>query len=109
MQKNKTETKNLTYGEFCWTEKYLEIEEYVNIYNRKLFVTNYFSKYSEGSEVHLKIDFVISEMKVYLVKFFLVNNHEVTSLPGQASTSLNYYACVIFFYENVWPCLTSSS
>ena len=34
---------------------------------------NYFSK---CSEVHLKINFVISEMKVYLVKFFLLNIHE---------------------------------
>ena len=31
---------------------------------------NYFSK---CSEVHLKINFVISEMKVYFVKFFLLN------------------------------------
>ena len=67
---------------------------------------NYFSKYSEGSEVHLKIDFVISQMKVYLVKFFLVNNHEVTSLPGQASTLLNYYACVIFFLRKLLALLS---
>ena len=33
-QKNKIKTKNKTYVEFCWTEKYLKIEEYVNIYNR---------------------------------------------------------------------------
>ena len=31
---------------------------------------NYFSK---CSEVYLKINFVISEMKVYFVKFFLLN------------------------------------
>ena len=31
---------------------------------------NYFSK---CSEVHLKVNFVISEMKVYFVKFFLLN------------------------------------
>ena len=34
---------------------------------------NYFSK---CSEVHVKINFVISEMKVCLVKFFLLNIHE---------------------------------
>ena len=34
---------------------------------------SYFSKYLE---MHLKINFVISEMKVYLVKFFLLNIHE---------------------------------
>ena len=34
---------------------------------------NYFSK---CSEVQLKINFVISEMKVYLVKFSLLNIHE---------------------------------
>ena len=34
---------------------------------------NYFSKYSE---VHTKINFVINEMKVCLVKFFLINIHE---------------------------------
>ena len=38
MQKNKKQkTKK---GEFCWTEKYVKIEEYVNIYNQtcdKLF------------------------------------------------------------------------
>ena len=57
--------------------KYLKIEEYVNIYNKKLFVRNYFSK---CSEVHLKINLVISEMKEYLAKFFLLNIHEATSL-----------------------------
>ena len=34
---------------------------------------NYFSK---CLEVHLKTNFVISEMKVYVVKFFLLNIHE---------------------------------
>ena len=34
---------------------------------------NYFSK---CSEVQVKINFVISEMKVYLVKFFPLNIHE---------------------------------
>ena len=36
---------------------------------------NYFSK---SSEVHLKINFVISEIKVYLVRFFLLNIPEAT-------------------------------
>ena len=38
---------------------------------------NYFSKCSEE---HLKINFVISEMKVYLVQVFLLNTYEATSL-----------------------------
>ena len=38
---------------------------------------NYFSK---CSEVHLEVNSVISEMKVYLEKFFLLNIHETTSL-----------------------------
>ena len=47
-------------------------------YSNKLFVRNYFSKYSE---VHLKINFVISDMEVYLEKFFLLNNiYEATGL-----------------------------
>ena len=36
---------------------------------------NYFSK---CSEVHLKINFIISDMEVYLLKFFLLNIHEAT-------------------------------
>ena len=80
----------------------------VNIYNRKLFTMNNFSK---CSEVHFKINFVISEMKVYLVKLFLLNIHEALQvyLSGQASTSLIYCAYLIFFYENHWPRLASSS
>ena len=35
---------------------------------------------SKCSEEHLKINFVISEMKVYLVKVFLLNTYEATSL-----------------------------
>ena len=49
-------------------------------YNKKLFMRNYFSK---CSEVHLKINFVISDMIVYLVKFFLVNINEATGLLDQ--------------------------
>ena len=77
IQKNKTKTEKLSVREFCWTEKYLKIEEYVNIYNTKLFVRNYFSKYPE---VQLEINFVISKMKVYLEKVFLPNIHKATSL-----------------------------
>ena len=29
----------------------------------------------------LKVNFIISDMKVYLVKFFILNIHEATSLP----------------------------
>ena len=64
-------------GEFCWTEKYLKIEENVNICAKKLFVWNYFSK---CSEVHLKRNVVTSDMEVYLVKFFFLNIHEATRL-----------------------------
>ena len=35
---------------------------------------------SKCSEVHLKINFFISDMKVYLVKFFFRNIHEANSL-----------------------------
>ena len=38
---------------------------------------NYFSK---CSEVHLKINFAISDMVMYLVKFFLLNIHEALGL-----------------------------
>ena len=38
---------------------------------------NYFSK---SSEAHLKINFVISDMVVYLVKFFLLNIYETKEL-----------------------------
>ena len=46
---------------------------------------NYFSK---CSEVPIKINFVISEMKVYLVRFFLLNIHEALQVY-LISTSLN--------------------
>ena len=59
---------------------------YVNIYNKKLFVRNYFSKYSE---VQLEINFVISEIKVYLEKFFLLNIHEAKSQVYLIWTSRN--------------------
>ena len=36
--------------------------------------------YSKCSEVHLKINFVISEIKVYLVRFLLVNIHEALQI-----------------------------
>ena len=36
---------------------------------------NYFSK---CSEVHLKINFIIIDMEVYLVKLFRLNIHEAT-------------------------------
>ena len=57
---------------------------------------NYFSKWSE---VHLKINFVIGEMKVYFVMFLLLNIHEalqVYLIWTQASTSLICYAYLIF-------------
>ena len=72
-----TKTEKLNLGQFYWTEKDLKIEEYVNVYNKKLFLKNYFSKYSG---VQIQINFVISKIKVYLEKFFLLNIHEATSL-----------------------------
>ena len=38
---------------------------------------NYFSKCSEA---HLKINFVISDVVVYLVRFFLLNIYKATGL-----------------------------
>ena len=78
-------------------------------YNKKLFVRNYFWKCSEV--VHLKINFVISDMEVYLVKFFLLNIYEATGLLDleKSSVSLISYAYLIFFYKNYWPCLASIS
>ena len=67
---------------------------------------NYFLK---CSEVHLKINFVISEMKVYRVKFFLLNIHEATSLLDldrpQRHKLITHLHNLIFFYKNYWPCL----
>ena len=53
------------------------MKEYVNINNKKPLRRNHFSK---SSEVHSKINFVISDMVVYLVKFFLLNIPEATRL-----------------------------
>ena len=82
-------------------------EKYINIYDTKLFVSNYFS---ECSGVLLKINFVINELKVYLVKFFLLNIHEVTSLLNLRNISVtNLLRIFIFFCENCWPYLNSCS
>ena len=48
-----------------------------NIYNKTLFVRNYFSKCSEE---YFKINFVISDTKVYLAKVFPLNTHKATRL-----------------------------
>ena len=59
---------------------------------------NYFSK---CSEVQLKINFVISEMKVYLVKFSLLNIHEALQvyLIGTSRNVTNLLRIFNFF---VW-------
>ena len=62
--KQKAKRKKKSFVEL--TEQYLKIEEYVNIYDCKLFARNYSS---ECSEVLLKFNFVISEMKLYLMNF----------------------------------------
>ena len=69
---------------------------------------NYFSK---CSEVQVKNNFVISEMKVYLVKFFLLDIHEALQayLIWTSLNVTNLYAYLIFFYENYWPRLASIS
>ena len=69
---------------------------------------NYFSK---CSEVHVKINFVISEMKVYLIKFFLLNIHEALQvyLIWENLNVTNFLRILIFFYEKYWPRLAASS
>ena len=77
MQKNKTRTKKLNVRRVLLNFKISKNRGICKHYNKKLFVRNYFSKWSE---VYLKINFIISDMKVYLVKFFLLNIHKATRL-----------------------------
>ena len=69
---------------------------------------NYFSKWSE---VHLKINFVIGEMKVYFVMFLLLNIHEALQvyLIWTSLNVTNLLRVFDFFYENYWPPLALSS
>ena len=69
-KKNKFKRKK-TFVEL--PEKYLKIEEYVKIYDKRLFEGNYYSK---CPGVLLKIGFFTCEIKVYLMKFFLLDIHE---------------------------------
>ena len=46
--------------------------------HKELFMRNVFLKCSEV--VHLKINFIINDMEVYLVKFFVLNIHKATGL-----------------------------
>ena len=57
---------------------------------------NYFSK---CSEVHLKINFVISDMIVYLVKFFLLNINEATGLLDQDKSQRHWFITHIYFFS----------
>ena len=75
-------------------------------YNKKLFVRNYFWKCSEV--VHLKINFVINDMEVYLVKFFTLNIHEATGL-FDLEKSLILLRIFNFFLRNLVVSFTSSS
>ena len=50
------------------------------------------------------LKYYISETKVYLVKFFLLNIHEATDL-----NVTNILHIFIFFYEICWPRLPSST
>ena len=69
---------------------------------------NYFLK---CSEVHVKINFVISEMKVYLIKFFLLNIHEALQvyLIWTSLNVTNFLRILFFFNEKYWPRLAASS
>ena len=78
IQKNKTKVEKLNVRIVLLNQKISKNRGISkHLYNKKLFVKNYFSKYSE---VQLLINFVISEMKVYLGKFFLLNIDKATSL-----------------------------
>ena len=77
IQKNKTKTKKLNVRRVLLNLKISKNRGICKHYNKKLFVRNYFSK---CSEVHLMVNFVINDMEVYLVKFFLLNIHEATGL-----------------------------
>ena len=81
----------------------LKISKNKGIYkhNTKLFVRNYFWKCSEV--LQFKINFVIKNMEVYLVKFFVLNIHKATGLLDLEKSliyyALIYYAYLSFFYE----------
>ena len=55
-------------------------------HNKKLFVRNYFSKRST-----LKVHFVVSKVKVYLVKFFLLNILEATGFLDLDKPQHHYF------------------
>ena len=75
-KQNKQKTKHKeSFAEL--TGKYLKLEEYLNIDDGKLLVRNYFA---ECSEVLLQSNFVISDIKVYLMNVFILNIHKGTSL-----------------------------
>ena len=78
IQKNKTKTKKLNIRRVLLNLKISKNRGISKHYNKKLFVRNYFWKCSEV--VHLKINFVVNDMEVYLVMFFLLNIHDTTSL-----------------------------
>ena len=52
--------------------------------------------FSKCSEVHLKITFVISNMEVYLAKFFFLNIHEVTGLLDLYKPQRRYFITHIY-------------
>ena len=92
-----------------WTEKYLKKQEYVNINDEKLFVRNYFSKCLEVATLTDYLCYQLHESlscEVFSSKTFTKLQ---STWSGQDSASLVYYAYLIFFYENHWPHLFSSS
>ena len=96
ISKNKTKAKKLNVRRVLLNWKISKNRKYVNVYNKKLFLRNYFSK---CSEVHLKIKFVISNMKVYLVKFLLLNVHEATSPLDLDKPQYHKFMTHIYFFS----------
>ena len=78
IQRNKTKTKKLNVRRVLLNLKISKNRGICKHYNKKLFTRNYFCKCSEA--VHLKINFVINDMEVYLLKFFVLNIHKATGL-----------------------------
>ena len=63
----------------------------------RVFVRNYFWKCSE--KVHLKINFVISDMEVFLVKLFVLNIQETTELLDLEEPQRHLFITHIYFFS----------
>ena len=83
------------------TLKYLTIEKYTNIYDRKLFESNYYPKYSG---ILWRIGFISYEMKLYFVEFLLLNLPESTVWLNLKCLYVIYLLRVLnLLYERYWP------